>query len=262
MTTDKIINDIMAENVPKQEVEAVDVDNNESELEAEETQEEQSEGEQGQEDTQKKDEWPKTYKNAMNRLKRENRQLRERLKSVPQQEQLQKASPPKADDFEEYKDYIKAEAVYEMEQKLAERDKAQAETLTKRQQEQYVNERMQVATEKAVENARSIPDYAEVMGEVGELADMMPQHIQQALLEADNGGLAFYNLAKAGKLDALEQANPYQAAYMIAAAQSMPQAQRPVSNAPQPMKGARGTAQGSKPFGQMNADDLYKWVNN
>ena len=272
MTTDKIINDIMAESVPKQEAEAVDVENNESETEAEKTQEEQSEKTQeeqseGDEKASNSDklpprsQWPKTFKNTMDRLKRENRELRARLNSQPKEEPP-KASPPKPGDFGEYKDYIKAETIYEIEQKLAERDKAQAETLTKIQQEEYINERMQIAAEKANENAQNIPDYREVWEQIGDIAGLMPQHVQMALLEADNGGLAFYNLAKAGKLDALEQANPYQAAYMIAAAQSMPQAQRPVSNAPAPIKGARGTAQGSKSFNQMNADDLYKWINN
>lgn len=192
----------------------------------------------------------KQYLDENAKLRAEVEQYRA-AKSAPQ--------PPKEEDFQAYGDYLVEKAKFEILQsqnqgkKQEDQQKQDAPQMSD-QERLWRAQREQHVSQNAANLAMEIPDFAETMVAYADFAEDLPPHIQNMFLEADNGALAFYNLAREGKLESLLGMSPYQAGLAIDAAQrganrqaqSQPQGQ-PRMTAPQPPKpiqGARGVSPG------------------
>lgn len=230
--------------------------------------------EQSQDDAKADDEmvvFPKKAINALahrdrkiGKLKAETAALRAELEQYrSSQANNQKTSPeqqnngPREEDFDSYGEFLIARAKFELKQEQ------QGETSKRQQAEvdmrkaQWTAEREQVIATKVIEHKKVIPDFETVVNESADIADELPEYIVNAFYEADDGAMAFYNLAKQGKLEELAAMSPYKAAMVIARAQDAPVFQTK-NQAPKPMAPARGTGITSKPLDDLSGKDLLK----
>lgn len=151
------------------------------------------------------------------------------------------------DRFDNLGEALKELARIEAAKQLAEGSKKLEDNQKQIKQEQWLEERETAVAEKAAEYIQSVPDYQAVMLENADIVDDFPEEIQKVLLEADDAALAFYALAKEGKLEALATMTPVQAAMAIAKAEergAVLAKTRPISKAPNPITANRGTGAG------------------
>lgn len=122
--------------------------------------------------------------------KREAAELRARLESLTARAEPVKEEPrPSREKFASDEDYIEAVAEWKADQRLAKREREQAEAQAKAQQEQLANQ-----WKRNVEKAKAeIDDFADVIGK-SEVA--LPGHLHQALLESEVGPHLAYYFAK------------------------------------------------------------------
>lgn len=151
------------------------------------------------------------------------------------------------DRFDNLGEALKELARIETAKHLAEGSKKLEDNQKQIQQEQWLEERESAVAEKAAEYIKSVPDYQAVLVENADIIDEFPEQIQRVLLEADDAALAFYALAKEGKLEALATMTPTRAAMEIAKAEergAVLAKTRPISKAPNPITANRGTGAG------------------
>lgn len=168
---------------------------------------------------------------------------------------------PKEEDFETYGDFLEAKLLHKIKQEQATQDKSKKEQALSAQKQEWVNQREQEIVSKVEGHKGAIPDFVQVIETYADIADEFPEYIVQAFYEADDAPLAFYNLAKDGKLEALSSMSPYRAAMEIALAQNKksPVLNR-VSNAPAPISAAKGSGSGSKSLDNMSWSEMKAFL--
>jgi len=95
---------------------------------------------------------------------------------------------PQSDDFESHEDYLEALVEWKAEQKLKERESQLAEQKAKSEQEQLVN----AHNERVQKFMETHDDFMDVLEEVDDV--QMPFHVQEVILQSDNGPELMYNL--------------------------------------------------------------------
>ena len=184
-------------------------------------------------------------------------QLRAQSQAKPQEKPNQDKAP-EMDDFAEYSEYLEAKILYQIKQEQASKEQENLKAQQQNQQTQWEAEREQVIAKNAEAHKAQIPDFAQVVDEYADIADTFSPEVQRAFLEADNAALAFYNLAKEGKLEALAQMSPYRAAMEIAIAQTKKPALNRVTSAPDPIKAASSRGSSVKSVDDMDGEELLK----
>ena len=167
---------------------------------------------------------------------------------------------PREEDFDHYGDYLKATTMHEFRKEQAEREQVQQQQQISQQEQRWIAERSAALDAKEQEYVASIPDYAEVMSENADIVQEFPAHVKRAFLEADDASLAFYNLAKSGKLESLASMSPYRAAMEIARAQDIKPTAVKQTQAPKPLQGAKGTGKGSPSLDDMSWAEMKKFL--
>lgn len=246
----------------------------ETEIETAASEQPNEQAEQSQDDAKADDDmvvFPKKAINALahrdrkiGKLKAETAALRaelERYTSSQATNQKTSSQPttegPREEEFDSYGEFLIARAKFELKQEQqGEASKRQQDEVTK-QKAQWASEREQFIATKVVEHKKIIPDFETVVNESADIADELPEYIVNAFYEADDGAMAFYNLAKQGKLEELATMSPYKAAMVIARSQDAPVFQ-PKNPAPKPMAPARGSGVTSKPLDDLSGKDLLK----
>lgn len=219
--------------------------------------------------------FPKKAKNAIARRDREIAKLKAQMRTMQTEQQRvvqsQQQSPkqqsdgaPKESDFDNYTDFLRAQILHEVRQEMGASTKAQQEATQKQQQEaqqqQFIAQKTQDIAKQVQAHSKTIPDIAEVIDEYSDLLDYMPPEIEQVFFAADDTALAFYNIAKSGKLAEVMQMTPYRAAMEIAKAQMAPIPTKQTVPPPLPINGAKGTGKATKSITQMSADELMGWL--
>lgn len=226
-----------------------------------------------QEEPEKEDvPFPKKAVNAISRREKQIAKLRAEKAALeaevskyrqpqanPQQNQ-KVSDEPSEDDFDNYGDFLEAKILHKLKMEQAKAETAAVEQQKTQQQIAWEQERETQLTEKMQAHVSKIPDFKQVIESSADIADEFPDHIVQAFFEADDGALAFYNLAKEDKLEALLTMSPTRAIMEIARAQSEPSLKR-VSNAPSPITASRGSIKTTKSLDEMNGDELLKTLN-
>ncbi len=171
---------------------------------------------------------------------------------------------PKAEDYDDYGKFLKAEILHELNQGKQQETKQQESAQSLEQTRAWATERMSYVAEQERAIATTLPDYQQVVNENAEALRNLPEHLQLALLETENPHLAFYALAKEGRLYDLADMSERQAMMLIgkAEARGSTMATRKISKAPTPIDGLRGTGKSTKSLSDMNADDVMDWYNN
>jgi len=209
-------------------------------------------------DETREEQFPKKAVNAINRRERkigkltaEREQLMAELnkyreQSAPKQPNQSKADDgPKETDFNNYAEYLEARTAYKIEKQFAEYNGKQQETHRTQQEKAWVAEREQYVSTKAQDFIKETPDALAIVQEYSDIADEFSPELQRLFLEADNAPLAFYNLAKEGKLEALMAMSPARAAMEIGMAQAKAPS-KPKTKAPTPLPASRGSVPAGK----------------
>lgn len=205
------------------------------------------------------------------RLKREVRELREFQQRVLQQSQAQPQNTndgrpvkPNAENFQTWEEleaandkYIEQLAEWKLERKLSERESKSQESRQDGELKQIAEKQLQTHASKEAEFAAKVPDYeATVYGEYSEFMGNMPLPVQQALFEADAEDVspALYALAKEGLLEHLEDMTPSRMGVEIGKAAVRGKQylnQNRATNAPAPMRAAKGSGEIGKSISRM-----------
>lgn len=215
--------------------------------------------------------FPKKAINALSRRDKTIGKLRAELAALkavqgqqpPQQaQQLQKAdksdSPPQQEDFDEFLDYVKASLKYELRQDQA-KTKAEADSQESTYKENlWKAEREQAIVQSFDGHKQALPDFEQVIASFVDVADDFSPEIENIFLSANDPALAFYNLAKEGKLEALATMSPYQVMREVALAEMKKPDVKRVSSAPNPISGASGASRTTKRIEEMSGDELLK----
>lgn len=167
-------------------------------------------------------------------------------------------SAPKEDDFDDYGSFLEAKLLHKIKMEQSVQQKTQQEQQFQSQKQQWVQQREVEISQKVEAHKAEIPDFMQVIEMNADIMDSLPEHIEQAFLEADDAGLAYYNLAKEGKLEALLTMSPYRAAMEIAIAQTKKPTLNRVSGAPNPIKASSGRGVSTKDVSDMSGDELLK----
>jgi len=229
------------------------------------------------------DPWPKKAQNAMARRDKTIAKMRaaqterdrefqamraelDALKSPPQE-------APKETDFETYGEYLQALAIHagqngnqQQQDQNQEQPKTQEEIEADVRQQIHVEKREKAITAQAEQYIAEVSDFEQVTQENIDIVENFSPELIMTMLEAEDAPLAFYALAKEGKLEDIANMTPVQAAREIAFAEGrgrdmIAAMQKPtVSEAPQPIAGAQAASSGSKSLAEKTADEIDAWV--
>lgn len=185
----------------------------------------------------------------------------EELRQSRQENKPEAAKPPSERDFADktYEELLDAKAKYYASQAYQESQKKAEESRTQAQQLAWEAERAAKLDEGAAKAVETFPDFDNVMQENADvMADLSPT-VRRAVLEADNGALALYHLAKEGTLEQLNGMSAYKVAATLARAEDKALSyQKPVTKTPAPLSPNRGTAAASKSLSAMSFEEIKK----
>lgn len=273
--------EVVAEEPISQET---NLEENTQEAETEE-QVEQLDGEIDSEDAQELEDeveedtpFPKKAKNALERRDKKINKLRARIaeleaaQSQPQMQQYEDVvednpyglKEPKEDDFDDYAEYLEAKGEYKAQREFAKRELEFKQRQEVESQQQWVQQRVSQIDKRAAETVKAIPELNGLFQENQDIIEGYSDDTKMAFLEADKPELAFYALAKEGKLESLEGMSPTRVAREIALAEmrgeQMAQS-RPVSNAPQPISKPKASSPKRRTLEDMSPSELIKHIN-
>jgi hypothetical protein len=222
--------------------------------------------------------FPKKAVRAISRRESKIEKLRAELREV--KAQLQQTSPkvedkplvaekqssnqgqPAMDDFETFDDYINAMTDWKIQSALEKKTTLDKEKESSLKERSFYEERNRAFDAKAVEYESKLSDFATIADEVGDTISALPSDVQRAILEADDGAIALYALAKEDRLDELERMNGRQAAAFLAKAeirgQELLKKVSRVSAAPAPIKGVKGTGTFQKDIMDMTPEEIVQ----
>lgn len=193
-------------------------------------------------------------------FKRQNRDLQEQLARVNQPKEQPKSGKPDLNTFQgTWEQYNEALTDWKLENKFSENTQKQQETQQRQEYSKWVDDRSSKVDERLPELSASIPDIEDVMNEVEDLASMLSPEQARIALEAEDINLAVYTLHKEGKLQDVIKLPPSQLAAAIAKAEVRGQqylTQKQVTNAPTPIKAAKGNTTGGKSLEKQSVDEL------
>lgn len=170
---------------------------------------------------------------------------------------------PKEESFDNYGEYLKAVARHEAKQELSETSKQQETQATTAQDEAWHAERTEYISQKAKDAIENIPDYKQLFMENADILQSLPPHIERAFYELDSPEMAFYALAKEGKLDAILEMSPVRAAAELGKAEVRGEAlskAKQITKAPAPIEGLKGVGSSTKTLDTMSSKELLDWV--
>jgi hypothetical protein len=207
----------------------------------------------------------------LNKLSRENRkigkltaekyQLKQELEALKSKQVIIKEGEPQESDFEgkPYGEYLKAVAKWEAKQLFNESKIQQVEEKTKESNDDWKQERLELARENGALATKAFPDFEKVTDAVFSTLD---PKLHDVFLEADNGAFALYALVKEGKIDELNELSTTKAAMMISRYEDkgLALSKKPTTKAPAPLSPSKGNTTGSKAVETKSTAELLKWV--
>lgn len=248
-----------------------------TEVESQDTEEEQTTEDSNNEEDEIDDvEFPKKATRALerrnkkiNKLRAEKAELEQKLAMFSQQqEQVSKPSieglkEPQEDDFTDYAEYLKAVGRYEAKKEYATKEAEAEFGRTVASQQVWVQQRAKQIDEVAAETAKTIPDLQGLYRMNQDIIEGFDDATKIAFLEADAPVLAFYALAKEGKLEELSSMSPTRIAREIALAEIRGEKLAkavPQSKAPAPIKKAKASGVRKTSVMDMTPSELIKHI--
>lgn len=201
------------------------------------------------------------YQAELNAIKQAQTQAQSKVNKTEQD-----ADAPNPDSYETYDEYMRAVTDYKIEKRFSQSQKQNIESQKASEYTRWVQDRTAQTAQKEMEHAKNIPDFVSVMNEYSDVLVEMPDPIKEAFLHAEDPALAFYTLAREGKLESVVEMTPYQAAIEIGRAQDRGagfKQSRQATNAPKPISSAKGQGASRKSLDDMSWKELQKnFLNN
>lgn len=212
----------------------------------------------------------------INKLRAEKAELEQKLAEYannqqPKEQQINKQSTPdglqepQEDDYDDYAEYLKAVGKYEVRKEYADNE-AQAQYRKQTESQQlWVQERAKQIDVRAAEAVKTIPELNGLYNENQDIIEGYSNATKMAFLEADAPEMAFYALAKEGRLEELDGMSPTRVAREIALAEIRGEKlakTRPQSKAPAPIKPAKGSGTSRKTLDDMSPSELLNHLKN
>lgn len=171
--------------------------------------------------------------------------------------------------YDTFGDFVQAQARWAARQELYASKQAEAATNKTKEVETQKQQAVEKLTNEAKTFVESVPDAKAVLEANLATINQLGPHVENVLLQIENAPLALYNLAKEGKLAALNSLSPTQVAMEIGRAlaagipaqdNANPNPPQQVSSAPPPpSKTASGAGANSTPsLDSLNPRDLMK----
>ena len=245
------------------------------------TAEQDDSAEQGSETEDKTDgdeKWPKKAVNALANAKKQASKYREKSELLTREiESLRQTAnntlkfdvpEPNENDFETYTDYIKAHSKWSVKQGVAESRQEQVQDRLKdlegQHQTVYKQEREAHISGKAHENASKYSDYVDVIQRADPI--QLSNDVENMFLALEDAPLAYYNLAKEGRLEMLSRMPIEMARIEIIQAQyrhNVPTGKtKQISDAPPPISATKkGVSYDKKPLAKQSWAELQKSLN-
>lgn len=261
--TDDIINQAISESTPVETPQPIETPQTKEETKATD--------ESAPSEPQEPDDVP-FPKKAVNALSRRDKQIGKlqaeraalRAEIAKFQEQQTKAPVPAAENFENYGEFLKAEARKEWEQEQAAKSQKTEQEQASEFHTQWKTERESVAAEKAHEILTKAPDFQSLVAEYADVITNLPPYLENAFLELDNAPAALHVLMKEGRLESLLSMTPARAIMQLGMAEERGEAlikTKPITKTPAPLEGLKGTGNATKSLSAMSNDQLLEWVN-
>lgn len=265
---------------PMADANAIDSIINNAETEATENPQKPESAEPNEADDKDEVVFPKKAVNAISRRDKQIGKLRAELAAErtaklaleqqhvkPQQPNQPSAKPadgrPKETDYQTYAAFMEADNDWKIEQKFSKLQETQKQTQQQSNEsaryQAWENERLTAVDARADVFAKEYPDVTQLFNDNAELIKSYPPEIKRAFLEAEKPEVAFYNLAKEGKLVDLADMSLVDAKVEIRLAQ-MQAPKKPQTKAPTPLPASRGSVPSGKSLDAMSGDELLKWV--
>ena len=186
-----------------------------------------------------------------------NQQLAERAKTDQPQNDA-----PQASQFKTYDEYLDAKVDHKLEKTKTEAAARQQSAQPDYQKQLWRTQRAPVMEASVVAAKQMFPDFQQKLEAHGAVLNSLSQDTVDALLEAENGAVAVYQLLEDGLLPHLNgmNADTVQALIERAEDKALSNKKTPVTKAPAPMASARGTAPGTKSPEKMTNDEFRKWM--
>ena len=197
---------------------------------------------------------------AREALEKQNAELMAMLKPAPT---AQRTGAPRQEDFTDYAEYVKADAVWHAKQEAQAILKATLQEQSKAQQSvaQQAAERELASTftKRAAEIAKSLPDYQEVMEDADQI--QVPNHVLGMIRRLDNGPLIAYHMVKNPALaERFNTEPPEMHGVIIGQLSASLKTPSKVSNAPPPGKPAAPKSAASPSDPPEDADAYMAWA--
>lgn len=197
---------------------------------------------------------------AREALEKQNAELMAMLK--PKAE-APRTGAPRQEDFTDYAEYVKADAVWHAKQEAQAILQATLQEQSKNQQTaaQSAVERELASTfaKRAAETAKTLPDYQEVMEDADQI--QVPNHVLSMIRRLDNGPLIAYHMVKNPALAERFMSEPPEMHGVILGQLSASLKSPPkVSNAPTPGKPAASKSAVSPSDPPEDADAYMAWA--
>lgn len=240
-----------------------------AETEVQETENVETESEDNSEPSEDVDKELKTVRKALDKRNRYINNQRQRIRDLEAQiEKLntpkESPKPPEMDGYENVLDYLNANQNYTLEQKMAEVQQKQQLEALQQQKQAALAEQTKVFEQQAVELANEHADFKNVIASNISVIEAMPDHINEMLIELDNGLMAAYALAKEGRLASLYTMPPQIAAAHLVQAEIRGQQYLQQSTQQKPPPKPIGSLKGGKSSTQsvpnLKGEKLLKWL--
>lgn len=217
----------------------------------------------------------KTVRKALEKRNRYINNQRQRIRALEDQmqkmqqsfEQNKPKSAPSMEQFDSAIDYIKADQAHALDKRFTEQQQEQQLAMLRQQQDAVRQQQIAEVAQNMNELLNSNHDMKKVISDNAAVIGSMPQHIEKLMYEIDDAPAATYALAKEGRLqDLYNMPEHIAAAHLVQAEirgqQYLQQAAKPIKEAPKPIGSLKGAGKTStKSLGQMNPDELGKWLN-
>lgn len=180
--------------------------------------------------------------------------------SAQRQQQQPEAGPPKREDFESLEDYLEAKSDWKVEQKLAERERTQAER-SQAQEAQRRQQETESSWAERVERAHeTYPDFDEVVVRNADLAisDVMAAAIKESEAGIDVAHYLGKNPAEAARIAKLSPIAQVMELGRLSAGLKAPE--KPVSKAAPPVEPVRGQSRSERTIFDADQMTTEQWI--
>lgn len=197
---------------------------------------------------------------AREALERQNAELMAMIKPQPT---AQRTGAPRQEDFTDYAEYVKADAVWHAKQEAQALLQSALQEQSKAQQTaaQSAVERELAATfaKRAAETAKNLPDYHSVMEDADQI--QVPNHVLGMIRRLDNGPLIAYHMVKNPALaEQFMREPPEMHGVLLGQLSASLKTSAKVSNAPPPGKPAASKSSASPSDPPEDADAYMAWA--